>query len=218
MTLSDQERGSRYLFTSIQSVLHMVVRVLLQVFWSSLGELFFRKPYMYSVPLTIVLCPAHRLHASVEVSSRFTTIDCSGCASIVLRGIVPPRTPSREMGFMERIGSIIARTKANTPRRYNLNGTMEGDCTTAGAAIEGCDSSSSTTDSQSLSSSFGCSPKMLFRLRNRTVRAGLRCLDVVAIGAGLLSSLMVSSSTNPTSVKIDRRRPSAACGRTCSML
>jgi hypothetical protein len=72
---------------------------------------------MYSVPLTIVLCPDHRLQASVGESARFTTMDRSGCASIVLRGIVPPLTLIRDMGFIDNMGSMMARTKAKMPNR-----------------------------------------------------------------------------------------------------
>jgi hypothetical protein len=79
-------------------------------------------------------------------------------------------------------------------------------------------SSSSTTDSQSLSSAFSFSPNIEFVLRKRTVLAGRRCLNVVVFGAGLLTSRMVSSSTSPTSVNIDRRRLCAGWGRTRSML
>lgn len=164
---------------------------------------------MYSVPLTIVLCPAHRLQASVGLLSRFITKECSGCASIVLRGIAPPRTPNREIGLMERIGNMIARTKAKMPNRYSLKGIVDGAGRMVGAAVDVRGSSSSIIDSQSSSLSSSFSPNIEFWLRNRTVLAGLKCLNVVTVGAGLLAALIVSSSTSPTSVKMDRRRPSA---------
>ena len=112
----------------------------------------------------------------------------------------------------------IYQKKAKIPRRYNLNGIVVDDGRVVGAVCCASNSSSSITDSQSLSSLFSVSPNIEFRLRKRTLLAGLRCFNVVVRGAGLLTSLIVSSSTNPTSVNIDRRRPSAGCGRTRSML
>lgn len=82
---------------------------------------------------------------------------------------------------------------------------------------DGCDSSSST-DSQSLSSSLSIPsfpPKILFVLRNLTVGNGLTCRNaclVMRTGAGLRSLLIVCSSIKPTSVNIERRRPRAAAG------
>jgi hypothetical protein len=168
---------------------------------------------MYNVPFTTVLCPDHRLHASVGESARLTTM-ASGFASTVLRGIVFPWTPSGVSPFIETKGSMMARTKANIPNRRNLVDMVFWLAYEAGTSTtEGRASSSSATDSQSLSSSFAVSPKTSFRLRNRTVRAGRKCLNDGAFGAGLLTSFIVSSATSPTSVNIDRRSW-AGSGRT----
>lgn len=172
---------------------------------------------MYRVPFTIVLCPENRLQASVGELSRLISV-ASGFASIVLSGNGPPCTPNCASGFMEMIGSMTARTNANSPNLINRVDIVPWLEYIAGAVTELIASSSSATDSQSLSPSSSFSPNTSLRLRNLTVLAGRRCLKVGALGAGLLCSFILSSSTNPTSVNIDRRRPSAGCGRTCSIV
>lgn len=93
---------------------------------------------------------------------------------------------------------MIASTSANRPARNNRVGIVFCADRIAGAeATDTCTSSSSTTDSHSSSLfSSSLSSNMLTRLRNLTLLAGLNCLKVEAIGAGLRSSFTLSSSTN----------------------
>lgn len=180
-----------------------------------------RKPYMYSVPLTIVLWPPQRLQASVGESPRLTSIELSAIASIEAPGMTPPLTPILDIGFSESIGSINARKRLKNPNRYSFVDIVNCVGTMGAVGLE-TSSSSSSTDSQSLSSLPGCLSLITsLRLRNLSILAGRNCRnECPCVRIGLLSSRIRSSSTSPTSANIDMRRLSpsvAGCGRTRSM-
>jgi hypothetical protein len=134
-------------------------------------------------------------------------------------GIVPPRTPMCLRGLSWIIGSISASKTLKRPNRYSLVGINDCD-----VVMYESFASSSSHDSQSSSSSANLSPsalKILFVLLNLSIFAGRSRLKLFpCVGTGLLSSWILFSSTNPTSVNIDMRRPSArvaGCARTRSM-
>ena len=72
---------------------------------------------MYSVPLTIALCPLQRLHTSVSESARSTSVDRSATEVMLARGMELPYTLSGAIEIIWRSGSIRARTMVKRPAR-----------------------------------------------------------------------------------------------------
>lgn len=129
---------------------------------------------------------------------------------MVCRGIAPASVPAEDVGLVCSTGSIKARTMTKRPTRYILEFVnMEGFVFSRMVANVSV-SSVSEADSHAQSASQFLSPSMSFWLRNRTILAGRSRFGLgfgINIGVGLRSRRAVTSSTKPTSMKTDLRRP-----------